>query len=76
MTCKMSGSSKQGQSLNSATQLIDTHCKHSQHLRNLEGGLISKRREFNNFKSALDKCDFYFIFSVELCQQIQMNSLM
>lgn len=41
MTSKMSGSSKQGQSLNSATRLTDTHSKHSQHMRNLEVGLIS-----------------------------------
>lgn len=41
MTSEMSGSSKQGQSLDSATQLIDTNSKHSQHMRNLEVGLIS-----------------------------------
>lgn len=41
MTSEMSGSSKQGQSFDSATQLIDTHSKHSQHLRTLEVGLIS-----------------------------------
>lgn len=40
MTSEMSGRSKQGQSLDSATQLFDTHSKHCQHMRDLEAGLV------------------------------------
>lgn len=72
MTSEMSGSSKQGPRLDSATQLIDTHSKLSQHMRKLDAGLVFKLWEFNSFSSsALDKCDS--IFLMELCQQTPLN---
>lgn len=70
------GPPDQGQSLNRASRLIDTHSEHSQRMRNVDDGLVSKRWEFSSFSLSARFTFTFVLFFWGFCLLTLSGSLM